>query len=101
MQKGKTTMKKMIYYLIAAALCALLLAGCGAEQGMIGKDAAKKIALEDAGFTEDQVKRLKVKIDKETIGVSKYEVSFKVGGTEYEYEINAETGKIRSSDVDD
>lgn len=94
-------MKKMIYSFITVALCALFLAGCGTDQGMIGKDAAKKIALDDAGFTEDQVKRLKAKLDKETIGVSEYEVSFRVGKTEYEYEINAETGEIRSSDVDD
>ncbi|MDY3926569.1 MAG: stalk domain-containing protein [Anaerotignum sp.] len=63
---------------------------------------AKDIALKDAGLTEGQVSKLKVKKDHDD-GVVKYKVEFEKDNTEYEYEINAETGKILKSekDIDD
>lgn len=68
----------------------------------ITAEKAKDIALKDAGLTEDQVSKLKVKKDHDD-GVVKYKVEFEKDNTEYEYEINAETGKILKSekDIDD
>lgn len=63
---------------------------------------AKKIALKHAGYSENEVSRLKCKKDTDD-GVTVYEVEFTKGNVEYEYEINASTGKIISwdSDIDD
>lgn len=61
----------------------------------IGAKKAKSIALKDAGFSASQVTFTKVKLDKED-GV--YEVEFRKGKTEYEYEIDADTGEILESD---
>ncbi|MGN0135509.1 PepSY domain-containing protein [Anaerotignum sp.] len=59
----------------------------------ITSDEAKEIALKHAGLKESEVTKLKVKRDRDD-GVVKYEVEFKTSEAEYEYEINAETGKI-------
>lgn len=68
----------------------------------ITAEEAKTAALQHAGLTEGQVSRLKVTKDYDD-GVVKYEVEFEKGYTEYEYEINAETGKILKAekDIDD
>jgi len=69
------------------------------ETGYIGEAKAKSIALYAAGLTESQVGYIKVKLDREDGGVV-YEVDFKKGWTEYEYEIDAVSGKILKSDID-
>ena len=63
---------------------------------------AKSIALAHAGLTEGQVKGLRAEYDRDD-GRPEYDVEFRVGSTEYEYEIHAETGKILSWDkeIDD
>ncbi len=70
--------------------------------GLIGKDKALEIALNDAGRTADEVKKIKVKLDKEN-GIKVYEVEFDCENIEYEYEIDAATGKIivNDRDIDD
>lgn len=60
---------------------------------------AKSIALNDAGVKEADTAYLKVKLDYDD-GVKVYDVEFYAGGTEYDYEINAATGEIRSMDHD-
>ena len=60
---------------------------------------AKSIALSDAGVKEADTAYLKVKLDYDD-GVKVYDVEFYAGGTEYDYEINAATGEIRSMDHD-
>jgi len=69
------------------------------ETGYIDEAKAKSIALYAAGLTESQVGYIKVKLDREDGGVV-YEVDFKKGWTEYEYEIDAVSGKILKSDID-
>lgn len=56
---------------------------------------AQAIALAHAGFTADAVTRLRTEYDFDD-GVPEFEVEFRVGGVEYEYEIHAETGAILS-----
>lgn len=66
---------------------------------LLTKEEAEKIALEHAGFTADQVQRLRTKLDYDR-GKPEYEVEFHVDRVEYDYEIDAETGKVRSADKD-
>ena len=65
----------------------------------ISKDEAKSIALDHAGLSENDITRLRVDLDYDD-GVPEYEVDFRYGGYEYDYDIHAETGKIRSWDKD-
>ena len=65
----------------------------------ISEAEAKTIALAHAGLSEAQVSRMKIKLDRED-GIMVYEVEFNNGRLEYEYEINAETGRILKTDVD-
>ena len=78
-----------------AALCALLIAsaaGAFAAQN-IGTAKAKAIALKHAEVAESQAKFKEAKLDTEH-GTAKYEVEFYAKGQKFDYEINAETGKI-------
>jgi uncharacterized membrane protein YkoI len=61
------------------------------------KEEARDIALKHAGLTKDQVSRLKVEFDYDD-GVPEYDVEFVCNGWEYDYEIHAESGKIRAWD---
>ncbi len=65
----------------------------------ITENDAKAAAFKDAGVNESDVTGVRVDLDRDD-GILKYEVDFYVGGTEYDYEINAETGEIISSDKD-
>ena len=68
-------------------------------QATISEEEAKKIAFEDAGIAEADVKGLRVTRDFDD-GVQKYEVEFREGFTEYDYEIRGEDGEILSYDID-
>ncbi len=65
----------------------------------ISEDDAKNIALKDANVSESDITGMRInqKIDD---GISLYEVDFYAGTKEYEYEISAEDGSIRSKDTD-
>ena len=65
----------------------------------IGVDKAKSIALKDAGVSSSSAFFTKAKLDRED-GMMVYEVEFYSGDTEYEYEINATSGRIRSRDAE-
>ena len=67
--------------------------------GDIGEDKAKAIALEHAGVAENDTSYLSVKRDFDD-GVLVYDVEFYAKSTEYDYEIDSATGKIRSYDYD-
>ncbi len=64
---------------------------------LLTREEARNIALAHAGFTADQVTALKVKEDREK-GVPVWDVEFRQGDWEYEYEIHAETGAILKGD---
>ena len=66
----------------------------------ISEEKAQEIALKHAGLKADQVTGIRVSYDVDD-GVPEYEVEFRYDGWEYEYEIHAETGEIRSYDRDD
>ena len=73
----------------------------GTNAGYIGEAKAKEIALKHAGLSSSQVTFVKVQLDYDD-GRSEYEVEFynSASRTEYDYEIDALTGKILSVDYD-
>lgn len=75
-------------------------AGQAGSGELISQEEAQRIALEHAGLKADQVTGLRVEYDVDD-GVPEYDVEFHQGHWEYEYEIHAETGEIRSYDRDD
>lgn len=66
----------------------------------IGAQGAQAAALSHAGLSESQVTGLKADYDYDD-GIAKYEVEFKYNGYEYEYEIDAATGTVLKSEIDD
>ena len=73
-----------------------------AADSYIGDQAAIDIALANAGFAVSDVTELEAELDLDD-GAPHYDVSFKQGTTEYDYNIDAATGDIISShsEVDD
>lgn len=68
-----------------------------AKSSYIGAEKAKSIALSHAGISEAEAKFLEIELDRDDY-IKKYEISFHCGDWEYDYEINAETGKIISAE---
>lgn len=58
---------------------------------------AQAVALAHAGLTEAEVTGLRAEYDVER-GIPEWEVEFRSGNMEYDYEIHGETGKILSWD---
>lgn len=73
-----------------------------AEPEHISEIDAKWAALSDAGVSEGDVTNLVVKLETDD-GVTKYDVDFHVGKTEYSYDIDPVTGTVlkKTSEVDD
>ena len=61
---------------------------------------ALDIALKDAGYEMEDTLYTKVKKDRDD-GMEIYEVEFRVGFVEYDYEIDVATGQIIDFDIDD
>ena len=68
----------------------------------ISKEQAKTTALTAAGVAEADAREMEIEFDCED-GIIVYEVEFKSAGREYEYEVDASTGKIftEESEADD
>ncbi len=62
----------------------------------IGKEAAINAALTHAGLERSKVRDLQCELDREN-GVMVYEVEFESGLYDYEYDIDAATGKVLKS----
>lgn len=63
----------------------------------ISADKAKSLAYDHAGVKAADVKFSKAELDRDDLIVH-YDVEFVVGNFEYEYEVNAESGKVIASD---
>ena len=88
-------MKKLSVLICTLALAALL-AGCSQQTNTadpIGIDAAKTLALEDAGINTADASFTTAGLDRRG-DLEYYDVEFTAGGQEYEYEIDALTGVI-------
>lgn len=70
-----------------------------ATQDYITLAQAKSIALSHAGISENETSFMQCEFDYDK-GLAKYEVEFNIGKTEYEYEINAQTGEIIAFEKD-
>ena len=66
---------------------------------LIGRTRAENIAFQHAGVTRSQVRDLETDLDSDD-GRRYYEVEFEVGDTEYEYDIEAYTGRILDYEID-
>lgn len=71
----------------------------GSQTAGIGLEAAKEIALADAGLTAADVTFTKERYEREDF-VWVYEIDFYTSTQEYDYEINADTGEIYSRSVE-
>lgn len=71
----------------------------GSQTAGIGLEAAKEIALADAGLTAADVTFTKERYEREDF-VYVYEIDFYTSTQEYDYEINADTGEIYSRSVE-
>lgn len=67
--------------------------GNASETGLIGQEKAKEIAFTKAGVTATAVSELEVELDCDD-GVLVYEVEFRSGNNEYEYDIHAKDGTV-------
>ena len=67
---------------------------------LLTEDEAAAIALEHAGVDKDKAGTVLVAYELDD-GIPEYEVDFRVGMTEYEYTVHAETGAILSFETDD
>ncbi|MBO5666377.1 MAG: PepSY domain-containing protein [Firmicutes bacterium] len=65
----------------------------------ISDDQAKSIALEHAGVRASEANGIRAKLDEDD-GRWEYDVEFRVGNMEYEYEIDAKSGKILKAEKD-
>lgn len=73
----------------------------GLPAGLLSEAQAKTIALADARLSEADVKRrgYKAKLDTEH-GIQVWEIEFRAGDKEYDYEIDAKTGAIRAREIE-
>ena len=88
---------KSISALCGAALLTVSLAACGQQgaAGFIGLDAAKAIALENAGVAESAATFSATELDRQS-GSGVYTIDFTANGQSYAYDIDALTGSILS-----
>ena len=70
-----------------------------AADGQITKESAKQIALAHVGLKEEDVTFKKAQQDRDD-GRVKFEIEFIANGMEYEFDIDAATGRILEFDVD-
>ena len=68
-------------------------ASSGVSETLISADKAQKAAFEHAGVKAANAKNVKCELDRDD-GTTHYDIEFDAGGMEYEYEINAATGKV-------
>lgn len=100
-------MKKNLCIILALALVLPMLMGCQStaqpavpatsETDIITAEQAKELALSHAGFTSDQVTGLRGERDLDE-RIPHYDVDFRQGGYEYDYEIHAQTGEVLRSE---
>ena len=100
-----THMKKNFSKRIAAAVTALVLSlmlsicAVAAPSASITPDEAKQAALDHAQLTAEQVIFTQAKLDYDD-GRAVYDIEFYSGNKEYDYEIDANSGKVLECDYD-
>ena len=98
-------MSKKIWILLIVAILFVVTAGALILHRVLvpdpelTEDQAFAIALEHAGLTEEQLDFSNVHLDRDD-GRWVYEIEFREGRIEYEYAVNASSGKIVDFDKD-
>ncbi|MCI8342157.1 MAG: hypothetical protein HFE62_02930 [Firmicutes bacterium] len=93
-------MKKILKFWLPV-LSIVLIGGCGQKAktvDYIGIDAAKNVALKNAGVVETDAVFSTTGLDKRD-GKEYYAIDFSVGGQKYEYDIDAVTGEILKTET--
>ena len=80
----------------SASAAAPAAAPAAATADRISREQARDIALQHAGVAESACTKLEIELDTDEIPVH-YDVDFKAGGMEYDYDIDAATGDILQS----
>lgn len=93
----KNNKKRIINILVVAVLACLVLAGCGSPTSVkaqpIGLEAAKAVALEDAGLSASAVSFSTTGLDRQG-DTEYYAIDFTSGDSSYEYDIDAISGRV-------
>lgn len=93
----KNNKKRIINILVVAVLACLILAGCGSPTSVkaqpIGLEAAKAVALEDAGLSASAVSFSTTGLDRQG-DTEYYAIDFTSGDSSYEYDIDAISGRV-------
>ena len=66
---------------------------------VIGVEKAQEIVLKEAGLKSSQVTFSKCNLDTDD-GIMVYEIEFRYDGSEYDFDVDAYSGKILESDID-
>ncbi len=75
--------------------------GTASESGYIGRDAAIGIAADKAGILIENIRSIEIELDyDDEMHLMLYEVEFEYLDNEYEYEIDAKTGEIKSEETE-
>ena len=93
----KRTIIASLIATMALSIAAIPVFAATPKTNTISESKAKQIALEDAGFKENQVTFTKALLDTEN-GKPEYEIDFNKGKYEYDYDIDAGTGAILNAD---
>ena len=86
-------MRKMLVLMLAI----MMVGACAMAE--VTLDGAKQIALDRAGVTAEQAVFTKAYLDNDD-GRQEYEIEFYVDQTEYEMDIDAETGEVRDYETE-
>lgn len=93
----KNNKKRIINILVVTVLACLILAGCGSPTSVkaqpIGLEAAKAVALEDAGLSASAVSFSTTGLDRQG-DTEYYAIDFTSGDSSYEYDIDAISGRV-------
>jgi uncharacterized membrane protein YkoI len=94
------TLKKTAAIIVSAVMVLFAFAlTVSANTEYIGAEKAKEIALADAGLKSTEVKFARARLEFDD-GIYEYDVEFYKGSTEYDYSVDALTGKILEKDFD-
>ena len=93
----KNNRKMLINILVLAVLACFVLAGCGSPTSVqaepIGLEAAKAVALEDAGLSASAVSFTITGLDRQG-DTEYYAIDFTSGDSSYQYDIDAISGRV-------
>ncbi len=95
-EKNRNIRMKFGIYIAAVGICLVSSTGCQPNQPLsdtIGEESALTSALSHAQLDQDDITNLFIGLDKEN-GSMVYDIDFTCNGYEYDYDVDAVTGKV-------